>query len=48
MNVVKWLLSDTWLLIILLGILIMPTWYIELTHTDDSIMAILQNRRAEK
>ena len=48
MNVIKWLLSDIWLVIILLGILIMPAWYMELTHTDDSAVAILQNRRTEK
>ena len=41
MSIIKWLLSDPWRLIILLCILIMPTWYMELTHTDDSIVRYL-------
>ena len=47
MNVIKWLLSNPWLLIILLCILIMPTWYLERIHIDDSIVHYLINRRTK-
>ena len=37
MNVIKWLLSDPWIAIMFICILIMPTWYMERMHIDDSI-----------
>lgn len=48
MNVIKWLLLDPWLLIMLLCILIMPTWYMERLHIDDSIVHYLVEKEGEK
>ena len=47
MNVIKWLLSDPWLLVILICILIMPKWYMECMHIDDSIVRYLSKRRGK-